>query len=768
MKRTATILLVEDDKSMLDGMNDLLQVVDIGYEANVLTASNGLSALDQMQKATPDIIVSDIMMPQMDGFQLLKTVQQNPTWDHIPFIFLTARGEKHEIYKGRVSGAALYITKPFHSVELLELIKTQLDRKFQLEQTHEQSINNLKKDILQILNHEFRTPLTYVTAYYEMLAESVNTYTDAVNFSEYLRGIQAGYTRLTKLIDGFITVIELRTGEIEQKFQNNAQIITNVDQIVQDTLNKIQEQAAQKSIQVEYYPCSESPIIYGDPQALGIIFKQLLDNAVKFTAPRFSPHANARIRIFSKIVNNEYHLVIEDNGMGLPPAIQNRVFDLFVQYNRDQLEQQGAGIGLTIAQGLTELHQGRIEVKSVENQGSTFTVILPQYGAALAATIEPQPTRPNATILLVEDDQFLLEGLRELLEIYRGDYKLTIYTAVNGRSGLEQLEKNQPHLIISDIMMPHMDGYTFLEEVRKKPDWVQIPFIFLSAKGERRDIHRGLRSGVEEYITKPYNSDELLGLIVKQLNRYFRLRHSMSQDFEALKRSILDLITPDFRVPLTSVANYSEQLEGSIQQAQTDIELKKSLQGIQQSSIHLSSLIEDFIALAELKTGEAEMAYDLQARKIKDIGLLLYETSQLYASHIKNSELQLHCPVKNDLPAVIGDRDRLMNCIRRILDLGIAHTAPTAEQHQIILDATHQGNEIILSHQFPGQLSQDLFNHIEHFLKSDQSESGAAMQLPDLTIVHGYVSLHGGHMLVNNQPGFFNIALCLPIAQTQT
>ncbi|MCZ7669333.1 MAG: response regulator [Chloroflexi bacterium] len=123
MKRPATILLVEDDKSMLDGMSDLLQAIDIGYEISTMTASNGIEALAQMAYTLPDIIVSDIMMPQMDGFQFLKTVQQNPNWIGIPFIFLTARGEKHEIYKGRISGAALYITKPFHSVELLELIK---------------------------------------------------------------------------------------------------------------------------------------------------------------------------------------------------------------------------------------------------------------------------------------------------------------------------------------------------------------------------------------------------------------------------------------------------------------------------------------------------------------------------------------------------------------------------------------------------------------------------------------------------------------------
>ena len=136
MRRTVTILLVEDDKSMLFGMSDLLQVVDIDYEVVVQTAGNGQEALERMEKTTPDLIVSDIMMPLMDGFQFLTEVQKKPAWANIPFIFLTARGEKHEIHKGRLSGAALYITKPFQSMDLLELIKTQLDRKFQLEHTN--------------------------------------------------------------------------------------------------------------------------------------------------------------------------------------------------------------------------------------------------------------------------------------------------------------------------------------------------------------------------------------------------------------------------------------------------------------------------------------------------------------------------------------------------------------------------------------------------------------------------------------------------------
>jgi signal transduction histidine kinase len=768
MIRQVKILLVEDDKSMLDGMSDLLQVVDIGYEATVLTAENGLDALDQMHQTVPDLIVSDIMMPKMDGFQFLNTVQQNPDWIHIPFIFLTARGEKHEIHKGRVSGATLYITKPFHSVELLELIKTQLDRKIQLEQTHERSINNLKKDILQILNHEFRTPLTYVTAYFEMLADSVNTYADAENFSEYLRGIQAGCTRLTKLIDGFITVIELRTGELEQSFRQNAHAISNLNEIILNAIHKIQDQAEKQNIEIQFVSNGNSPTIYGDPHSLTLIIEHLLDNALKFTAPRFTRNTDAKVTITAETDNDQFIITIQDNGMGLPASIQNQIFDLFVQHNRDQLEQQGAGIGLTITKGLVELHNGHIMVDSIENEGSTFTLTFPVYTGQQKIQSKNGSPPQNASILLVEDDPYLLEGLQELLEIYQGSYKLKVHTASNGLVGLDALQKHQPHLIISDIMMPQMDGYTFLEEVRKKPDWVHIPFIFLTAKGERKDIHHGLLSGVEEYITKPYNSEELLGLVVKQLNRYFRLKRTMSQDFDALKRSILDLITPDFRVPLSSVANYSDQLEQSIQETQTDDELKESLRGIQMSSMRLSGLVEDFIALAELKTGEAQIAHDLHAQEIKDIGLLPYEVGQLYIGKLSNPNIQILSALKDNLPVVQGDRKRLMTCIRRILDYGLSkiHLDDTT-QCDIILDVASIDDTIQITHQFPMQLSEASLSILnQHFYGNNVEELDFSLRIPSLSIVKGYVDLHKGQLIVNNEPEQFKITIVIPTVQS--
>jgi two-component system, sensor histidine kinase and response regulator len=130
----------------------------------------------------------------------------------------------------------------------------------------------------------------------------------------------------------------------------------------------------------------------------------------------------------------------------------------------------------------------------------------------------------RARILVVEDDPFLLDGLRELLTSVDGAevaYTFEVDTAANGRAGLERLTQQQPDLIISDITMPYMDGYEFLEQVRRNPAWRRIPFIFLTARRECLEIHAAQRSGDVHYLTKPYVFDELLALIGNQLNRRF-------------------------------------------------------------------------------------------------------------------------------------------------------------------------------------------------------------------------------------------------------
>ncbi|NJN54311.1 MAG: hybrid sensor histidine kinase/response regulator, partial [Anaerolineae bacterium] len=219
--RVVTILVVEDDVDMLDGIADALEAYPSRYKLHILKAGNGQVALSLLALHVVDLIVSDIMMPQMDGFEFLRYVRQNPDWARIPFIFLTARGKQVDVRKGRLSDADLYMTKPFVMGELAELIQTQLDRSFERQKRRELTLELLKKNMMQILNHEFRTPLTYVTAYYDMLdryLRNLETSQVSRNYGEYLHGIQTGCVRLTKLVGALIQVIELRSGEMVQQF----------------------------------------------------------------------------------------------------------------------------------------------------------------------------------------------------------------------------------------------------------------------------------------------------------------------------------------------------------------------------------------------------------------------------------------------------------------------------------------------------------------------------------------------------------------------
>jgi signal transduction histidine kinase len=683
----------------------------------------------------------------MDGFEFLQKVRANPDWIHIPFIFLTARGEKRDIKEGRSSGADLYVVKPFDSSELLELIESQLTRSFRLQETRQRDVDSLKKNILQILNHEFRTPLTYVTAYYEMLADGVSQLSSEQDLHEYLRGIQAGCVRLTSLVDDLIQVIELRTGEAEVGYRQRARQIDNVSGLLEQVVRVFRPRSQENGIELHLSFDGELPPILGDADSLVNILERLIGNAIKFTRSRARQGLN--IFISARADEREVHIRIEDEGIGFPIRIQRRIFESFFQYNRELMEQQGAGVGLTIAKGLVDLHRGRIEAESQEGVGSVFTLILPAYSESGEDAGNDAEIIKRATVLIVEDDVNLLNGLQELLEISSERYLYDTLTAANGVAGLEVLSGYQPDLIISDIMMPKMGGFEFLQQVRKNPDWVQIPFIFLTAKGQQRDIHDGLRSGVEEYITKPYESDELLDLVATQLDRHFQVQGVVSQNFEALKRSILDLITPDFRLPLSSVTQYSDKLAHGFGQAETEEDLKASLHGIQASSLRLASLVEDFISLAELKTGEAATAHELNARPIPDVGLLLRQAGQKCADEHAPNAPRFHYATDIGLSPVLADGPVILESLERLIAMGIKLFG-LADADEVQLAAEESDGMVSLSIRFPMVMDSEMKQTISRILTSDELEQlDSRSYAPSLTIAKGYVELHNGRIELN-------------------
>ncbi len=765
MHTSATILLVEDDESLQEGIHDLLEIADCGYEIQVLTAADGQAGLEIMRTVIPDLIISDIMMPHMDGLEFLQVVRGTTQWAHVPFIFLTAKGKKQDIRRGRLSGAELYITKPFNSNELIELVATQLNRSFERQAAQQSHLHSFKRSMLQLLNHEFRTPLTYVTAYYEMLTDSLVVYEDMENLDAYLKGILSGCVRLSRLIEALILVMEIRTGEVAAQFAAEARPVENLADIVRRVVE--QRTAASPHITFRYTGLENMPPVWGVTDQLRLVFEQLLDNAVKFLAYKFDFPKEVTLSAEIDSANGRLQIHVADNGIGIPEAVQNQIFDLFYQYNREHLEQQGSGAGLAIAKGLVNVHGGHINVRSTEGQGSQFTVHLPIYtGAIDTAATTPALLKAKAHVLVVEDDQYLLDGLQALLEFYDGPYELQVSTAVNGLAGVEAVMRQPPNLIISDIMMPKMDGFEFLSEVRSHPDWLQIPFIFLTAKGEATDVHKGRQSGVEEYITKPYDSDELLELVTIQLNRYFELLGLAQQGFEDLKQSILQLLQTDFRTPLNSVADYSNSLASELQQAQTAADLKKSLQGIQMGSQQLSGLVENFILLAELKTGEAQNAFDVRAAMHTNLLDVLAQAVHLVEADGWPTGVQLVWQQAGMHPEVLLDQEVALYALRRLVEVGcqscVAHDGRT-----LTLAVRENGRDVEIEMRRDGRpFAPDLSEHIQRlFWANEEQIIDHASYGSALCIVHGVMHLHGGRVELDNTADNVGIILYWPLYQ---
>ena len=191
--------------------------------------------------------------------------------------------------------------------------------------------------------------------------------------------------------------------------------------------------------------------------------------------------------------------------------------------------------------------------------------------------------------------------------------------------------------------------------------------------------------------------------------------------------------------------------------------MKASLQGIQAGSIRLSRLVEDFISLAELKTGEAEIAYQLRATRINDIGYLLYEAGLFGSQMTAPKSLELVCPLLHDLPPVQGDRVMLMESLRRLLELGLSYyKQPVSGRIAYSVAQTEKEVQLVLD--FPFQLSAAEVAAMEGALEQDETNDLAVDRPPGLSIVQGYMGLHNGRLQFDQTADSFTFRLVLPIA----
>jgi two-component system sensor histidine kinase/response regulator len=363
--KTQHILIVEDHEPLLAAIRHVLEMEHYA----VLAASDGVEALRVMEEAQPDLIVADIMMPRMNGYALYEAVRARPEWVPIPFIFLTARAEKEDLLRGKALGVEDYIIKPFDPQELVIAIQARLGRAQAIQEASAASFEQLKRQIINTLSHELRTPLTYIQGYASLAVEDASS---PGELKEFLVAIKGGADRLTRLVEDLLLLVQIDTGQAAEDFEKLAEEQPDIDVLVKKTAEKYARRASRQGLTLKVQAAPGLPLVkLCEPffvDALG----RLLDNAIRFSRDR-GEHVWVNVRASGQWVE----IAVQDEGIGIADDQIPYLFERFRQIDRQQMEQQGAGLGLAIARELIALHGGEITVDSQVRQGSTFTIRLP-------------------------------------------------------------------------------------------------------------------------------------------------------------------------------------------------------------------------------------------------------------------------------------------------------------------------------------------------------------------------------------------------------
>jgi DNA-binding response OmpR family regulator len=361
-----TILIIEDEVQIRNNLRQILHLSDF----DTLVAENGLQGLELAKDKHPDLIICDLMMPELDGYGVLTQLRQHSDTATIPIIFLTAKSEWSDLRKGMELGADDYLTKPFDSTQLLQAIATRLSKKAIFEQKNQEKLDDLRSSITHALPHEINTPLNHIIGISELLIENYGEL-DQAEMLEMLELIHKAGQRLYRLTVNFIMYadLELLASNPEKVAAlRNDEVKTFVTSIIESVALKIAKEAdreADLTIDIS------DGIVKISPEKIAKIAEEIIENAFKFSSP------NTLVKIVGNSNNNTFHLYVIDHGRGMTQEQINNV-GAYVQFERKMYEQQGSGLGLLIAKRLVELHGGEFSIESIYGAQTIMRIVLSQ------------------------------------------------------------------------------------------------------------------------------------------------------------------------------------------------------------------------------------------------------------------------------------------------------------------------------------------------------------------------------------------------------
>ncbi|MBK7981836.1 MAG: response regulator [Ignavibacteriae bacterium] len=344
------ILILEDDKDVRDSLKEILQLNN--YQ--VMVAENVKEALSTLEKVKPDLILSDIVMPELSGLEFLEKIRTIPVLFNIPFIFLTAQSESNKIREGMNLGADDFITKPFKVNDLLRSVKLRLEKKTFLDE----KIDLTLKGITKYVPHELRTPLVAILGYPQLIKENFDEY-DKPQIFEMLDNIYHGSKRLLNTLEKFIIYSDITSNKISEEHHEDS-LTNNLENLVANVFEQIILTNERKN---NFCKLIEESILEINCVHLSTIIKQLLENAFKFS------EEGEQVTIIGKINNDKYLFEIIDKGIGFPKEFIHKIGP-FVQFNRENNQQLGNGLGLAIANSLLEQFNSKIKIEENIDKGT--------------------------------------------------------------------------------------------------------------------------------------------------------------------------------------------------------------------------------------------------------------------------------------------------------------------------------------------------------------------------------------------------------------
>lgn len=364
-------------------------------------------------------------------------------------------------------------------------------------------------------------------------------------------------------------------------------------------------------------------------------------------------------------------------------------------------------------------------------------------------------------ILVVEDHPPLLAAIRQVLEAEG----YTVFTAADGVEGLEMMEQARPDLIVADIMMPRMDGYAFYEEVRKRPEWVPIPFIFLTARTERADVLKGKQLGVEDYLTKPFDPQELVVAVRARLQRAQAIRRAAEEEFDELKRQIVTVLSHELRTPLTYIRGYTELALDEVPSLSPDA-LQEFLMGIKRGADRLTRLVEDLLFLVRLDTGRAAEEFRMLVGVREDLDVVVERTVRLYEALAAARGVMLEWDIEPHLPPVRLCEPFFVDALGRLVDNGIKFSLREEKRVTVRARAVEGVVEISVSDRgvgIPADEVPHLFERFRQIERERMEQQGVGL---GLAIAQELIQMHGGEIRVESQLGNGStFTIRLPVAK---